>query len=118
MMLVEMKSASRANVPRAREGEEAEEQTVLDRTLVSSTAACPADPRNHCSICKSSRPALQPRLINDELNEAFQRGYVFDQQATNDWACCTVVDRICACVRWSGVRLAPCVMFPGRMTGA
>ncbi|XP_075733794.1 UDP-N-acetylglucosamine transporter TMEM241 homolog isoform X2 [Rhipicephalus microplus] len=91
--------ASRANVPRAREGEEAEEQTVLDRTLVSSTAACPADPRNHCSICKSSRPALQPRLINDELNEAFQRGYVFDQQATNDWACCTVVDRQCACAR-------------------
>ncbi|KAL3207122.1 hypothetical protein MRX96_010440 [Rhipicephalus microplus] len=68
--------------------------------------------------CKSSRRVPQPHLIDDELNEAFQRGCVFDQQATNDWACCPVVDRQCSCARWSAVRLAPCVLFPGRMTGA
>ncbi|KAL3226008.1 hypothetical protein MRX96_025227 [Rhipicephalus microplus] len=89
-------------VPRVRtcqgssKGQEAEEQMVLDRTLVSTTAACPADPQNHRSLCKSSRREAQPHLIDDELNEAFQRGCVFDQQATNDWACCPVVDRQCA----------------------
>ncbi|KAL3226005.1 hypothetical protein MRX96_025224 [Rhipicephalus microplus] len=86
--------------------------------LVSTTAACLADPQNHRSLCKSSRRETQPHLIDDELNKAFQRGCVFDQQATNDWACCPVVDRQCACARWSAVRLAPCVLFPGRMTGA
>ncbi|KAL3186593.1 hypothetical protein MRX96_027405 [Rhipicephalus microplus] len=100
-----------------KEKKQKRKQSWIERSFLLPLPVQPIHKKHH-SLCKSSKRVPQPRLIDDELNEAFQRGCVFDQQATNDWACCPLVERQCACARWTGVWLPRRVLFPRRMTGA